>query len=111
MSDLCEYEDCSCKEASIYCVGHAAELQADTVAALEAGIERLSARNEHLEKRFGYLEGDWERRNHIIESLTARNAELEAAWPLAREMEIGENGLDFKYQTLDEALAKLQVKP
>ena len=43
-----------------------------------AEIERLTARNEHLEKRFDYLEGDWERRNHIIELLIAHVKELEA---------------------------------
>jgi hypothetical protein len=41
MSDLCEYEGCD--QEAIYCEGHAAELQADTVAALEAGIDRLTA--------------------------------------------------------------------
>ena len=40
-------------------------------------LDRLTARNEHLEKRFGYLEGDWERRNHIIESQAKRIEQLE----------------------------------
>jgi len=50
----------------------------DDVTWLADEIDRLTARNEHLEKRFGYLEGDWKRRNHIIESQDKRIAKLEA---------------------------------
>ena len=44
---------------------------------LEDEVKRLTERNKHLEERFGYLEGDWDRRNHIIARLQARVDELE----------------------------------
>ena len=41
-------------------------------------LEVADKRIEHLDKRFGYLEGDWERRNHIIERQAKRIEHLEA---------------------------------
>ena len=80
----------------------------ERIAELEAENERLTARNEHLEKRFGYLEGDWERRNHIIAGLTAENERLTAVVEASKDY-LSDHSNESE-QSLFEALAAVEEK-
>ena len=44
----------------------------------------------------------------LSEIRNSENARLREAWTLGRELESGPNGLDFKYASVDEALAAVQ---
>ena len=84
------------------------EILDDSARKMLAKNERLTARNEHLEKRFGYLEGDWERRNHIIAGLTAENERLTAVVEASKDY-LSDHSNESE-QSLFEALAAVEEK-